>query len=127
MVSDFCNQNSSVFAEPVVREFFNDEHRIMLLALTLEDNQGCNFELEEAFRNYFFRIRFIKYIVSIIKVYSIDQMRRYQKYNERNVLVFDRPVSQDSEASTLGELYLQSMKKDPIVFTPQILIHSKPR
>jgi RNA polymerase sigma factor (sigma-70 family) len=90
----------------------------MLLALTLEGNLESKLELEEAFRKYFFRIRFIGYIVSTIKFRSIDQMRRYQKYKERNVLVFDRPVSQDSEATTLGELYLQSSKKEPIETYP---------
>jgi RNA polymerase sigma factor (sigma-70 family) len=63
---------------------------------------GKEEELNEAFRKYFFQFRFITYVTSSLKFMSIDQMRRNQRYATRNVLIYDRPSS-DESSMCIGE------------------------
>ncbi|MBU5445702.1 hypothetical protein [Paenibacillus sp. MSJ-34] len=87
----------------------------------LEGNENSKKELEEAFRRYFFRIRFSKFILSTIKYCSLDQVRLYRKRDKRNPLIFDHPVSDDDKGITLGELIYNNQKqniKQPIITDP---------
>ncbi|RKP51327.1 sigma-70 family RNA polymerase sigma factor [Cohnella endophytica] len=49
-------------------------------------------------------MRFVKFLVSTIKYCTIDQLRAHHKNDSRQILIFDRPVSEGG--GTLGESLL---------------------
>lgn len=115
--SGICNSNKFVFSDRVVQGFFQQDIHIDLLLKALNGDEDGQRELEEKFRKYFFRVRFVKFLVSTIKYCTIDQMRLIQKNDTRNQLIFDQPVSEEGDG-TLGEWLLG--KKQPQEFEPII-------
>ncbi|WP_159881395.1 sigma-70 RNA polymerase sigma factor region 4 domain-containing protein [Paenibacillus puerhi] len=117
---EYSVENRSVFSDRVIQDFFQKELNIELLLKTLDGDTDSQKELEERFRKHFFRVRFIKFIVSTIKYCTIDQTRYNQKNDTRNQLIFDRPASEDGDG-TLGELLLCTKMKpesEPIFSDP---------
>jgi DNA-directed RNA polymerase specialized sigma24 family protein len=101
---NYMEQNKELFKNPIVRGFLEDLAHVSLLARNLVSPSIENKnQLENAFRRHFFRIRFTKYLCSLIRFCDIDYHRKRTKEEQRNPLVFDTPIDQDGEA-TLGEL-----------------------
>lgn len=119
---EYRNNNKTIFEDRVVQEFFKNDDNVELLLRTLGGDTKSKDELEVRFRNHFFRIRFIKYLVSTIKFSSIDQLRSNQKNDVRNPLIFDHPASSDEgSSSTIGELLcsqLQEPFEKPTIIDP---------
>src|SRR5690554_319198 len=92
---DYCNSHHLVFSDRVVLNFFQEEQNVLLLLLAINGDMKAQGELEDSFRKYFFRIRFIKFLISTIKFCTIDQLRLNQKKDQRNQLIFDRPLSEE--------------------------------
>ncbi|MCY9517854.1 sigma-70 family RNA polymerase sigma factor [Paenibacillus apiarius] len=110
---DYCNTNKSVFSNRVVKDFFRKDDHILLLLFALDGDHASQSKLNEKFRKHFFRIRFITFIVSTIKYCTLDQLRLYQKNDMRYQLIFDRPASEEGDATPLGELLLGSQCANP--------------
>ncbi|MEK5645927.1 hypothetical protein BK138_34050 [Paenibacillus rhizosphaerae] len=102
---DYCHSKQNIFSNRVVKGFFQEEENVLLLLEAVDGNMDSRNELEEKFRKYYFRIRFVKFLVQTINFYTIDQMRMYRKHDYRYQLIFDRSAS-DEGNSTLGELLL---------------------
>jgi RNA polymerase sigma factor (sigma-70 family) len=100
---EYCKANKEVYSDRVVQTFFQRDENIELLLEAHEGNQDSERELEERFRKHFFQIRFLKFLVSTIKYYTIDQIRLNQKNDMRYQLIFDCPSSDEGEA-TLGDM-----------------------
>lgn len=113
----YSKANWSVFSDRVIQDFFHNEQNIELLLRGLDGEEVCQKELEDRFRKHLFRMRFVKFLISTIKYYTIGQMRLNHKNDTRNQLIFDRPVS-DEGGGTLGELLLgkQSLQEYETVF-----------
>lgn len=117
---DYCHSKQNIFSNRVVKGFFQEEENVLLLLEAVDGNMDSRNELEEKFRKYYFRIRFVKFLVQTINFYTIDQMRMYRKHDYRYQLIFDRPAS-DEGNSTLGELLLLnqiSTPSEPITSDP---------
>ncbi|MGC5775867.1 sigma-70 family RNA polymerase sigma factor [Paenibacillus pabuli] len=99
---EYKHQNPALFHNRVVLNFFEQEKHQKLLLESLRGEAGKEEELNEAFRKYFFQFRFVTYVTSSLKFMSIDQMRRNQRYATRNVLIYDRPSSDESSVC-IGE------------------------
>ncbi|UPK44915.1 sigma-70 family RNA polymerase sigma factor [Paenibacillus pabuli] len=99
---EYKHQNPALFHNRVVLNFFEQEKHRKLLLESMNGEDGKEEELNEAFRKYFFQFRFINYVTSSLKFMSIDQMRRNQRYATRNVLIYDRPSS-DESSTCIGE------------------------
>lgn len=102
---DYIKRNCSIFSDRVIESFFQNEENIELLLLAIDGNLDSLDQLNENFRKHFFRIRFTKYLISIIHTSTLDQIRRNYKNKKRNQLIFDRPVS-DKDQTSLGECLL---------------------
>ncbi|MBD8501118.1 sigma-70 family RNA polymerase sigma factor [Paenibacillus arenosi] len=100
----FKRKNQVLFDDRVMQEFFSHEPNIELLLFTLEGDCVSKQRLEENFRKHFFRIRFVKYLVSTIKFCAIDQFRANQRNDTRHPLIFDQPTREEQSTATLGEL-----------------------
>ncbi|MBE9916355.1 sigma-70 family RNA polymerase sigma factor [Paenibacillus donghaensis] len=101
-VSTYWEKNKKILRNPVVRGFFENQGNMELLARQLTSpTPEASQMFEAAFRRYFFRIRFTKYLSSLIKFCDIDYHRKRTLQEQRHPLVLDRPV--DDGESTLGE------------------------
>lgn len=110
---EYCNSNPSICADRVIKDFFTNDEHIKLLLQALDGDSDSGRQLEETFRKHYFRVRFIKYLVSTIKYSAIDQIRTYQRNSARNPLIFDRPALKEGSASTIGELLASTNYPDP--------------
>ncbi|CAH1200513.1 RNA polymerase sigma factor SigO [Paenibacillus plantiphilus] len=110
---DYCNNNPSICADRVVKDFFQSDDHVQLLLQVLDGSFESQQQLENAFRKHYFRVRFIKYLVSTIKFCAIDQMRTYQRNSLRNPLIFDHPALKEGSASTIGELLANTNNPEP--------------
>lgn len=96
--------NRSIFSDRVVHEFFQRDHHIELLLRAHEGEDECRRDLEDRFRKHFFRMRFVKFLSSTIKYYTLDELRIHRKRDTRIQLILDRPSSEEGDGTTLGEL-----------------------
>lgn len=95
---DYCDCHQTVFKDRVVQEFFQQDQHIELLVNALDGNAEEKRALEDRFRKHFFRIRFIKYLLSTIKYCTLDQMRKQQKLDINMPLIFDLPLKGEGAA-----------------------------
>lgn len=103
--NDYCRSNPSLFTNRVISGFFQHDCHTKLLLKVLNGNIESQQQLEDAFRKHYFRIRFLNYLVSIIRYCSIDQIRKYQKNNLRHQLIYDCPISENATATSIGDFY----------------------
>ncbi|RUS46742.1 sigma-70 family RNA polymerase sigma factor [Cohnella sp. AR92] len=102
-----CEENRLVYSDRVIRDFFLTDRHVVLLLRALDGEEEGRKELDDRFRKHFFRIRFVKYLVSTIKFCTIDQQRQHRKNDNRYPLIFDRPSSAEGDGGeTLGERQL---------------------
>lgn len=99
----FRQDHAALFENAVVRRFFEEPHHMRLLSdylsLPSYENQMI---LEQTFQRYFFRVRFTSYMSSIIKYANMDYQRKYKKDEDRELLIFDKPIDEEEDV-TLGE------------------------
>ncbi|TVX88179.1 sigma-70 family RNA polymerase sigma factor [Paenibacillus agilis] len=107
----FKRKNNVLFDDRVIQEFFSHGRNVELLLLTLEGDCVSKRQLEDNFRKHFFRIRFVKYLVSTIKFCAIDQFRFNQRNDTRHPLIFDQPTMDDQSTATLGELLCSQVEQ----------------
>ncbi|WP_186375500.1 sigma-70 family RNA polymerase sigma factor [Paenibacillus xylanexedens] len=100
---EYRNQNPELFCNQVIVNFFKQENNQKLLLGSMKGENDKEEALNESFRRYFFQIRFVAYVTSSLQFMSIDQMRRNQRYAARNVLIYDKPSSDDSSVC-IGEI-----------------------
>lgn len=101
--TDYCENNSLIVSDRMVEHFFKEETNIALLLSALDGDIRKQEELEEHFRRHFFHFRFVKFIVTTIKFCTYDYIRMNQRYDQRNPLIYDRPISDEDESTLFGE------------------------
>lgn len=96
------------FEVELISSFFRDQTNVALLISVL---QNCSEEnrrkIGQEFQRYIFHVRFVSYISSLIRYANIDYHRKRKKIEERNQLIFDTPIKEESEIS-LGEYLLSN-------------------
>ncbi|CAM4438825.1 sigma-70 RNA polymerase sigma factor region 4 domain-containing protein [Paenibacillus tarimensis] len=107
----YCEANPALLANRVVAGFFQDEARVGLLLKAMDGDPESRRELEQSFRRHFFRIRFMKYMVSTVKFAAIDQQRSCRRRDAVQPLLYDCPSTTEEGAPLLGELFQNS--RDP--------------
>lgn len=79
-----------LFENTIVHNFFLNPNHIKLLCYSLLTDSTT--ELDKAFRKFYFGIRFIRYINSLIKFATIDLVRKNNRDAQRTILIFDKPL-----------------------------------
>ncbi|URJ45485.1 sigma-70 family RNA polymerase sigma factor [Paenibacillus polymyxa] len=131
MLSETETQKNTLFSDVprsfksdrIIQSFFMNEENVRLYTNSRNGIKESKYELEERFRKHFFQVRFITFLVNTIKYCTIDQLRNQQKRNSRFALIFDQPLSEEQETSTLGEMlgnhqddFLENLITDPATF-----------
>ncbi|MFC4775818.1 hypothetical protein ACFO9Q_03370 [Paenibacillus sp. GCM10023252] len=92
---EYKKNKKRIFSDRIIQSFFQDGVHIELLILASDGNSDAQKQIEEKFLRHYFRIRFINYVSSTIKFYTIGQQRALQKYDTRSLLVLDKPISEN--------------------------------
>lgn len=103
---DYNKREKLIFSNEIVSSFFQKEENVIYFLRAIDGEIDYQQQLNESFRKHFFRIRFIKYMVSTIHYCAIDQMRRSHKKSKKDLLIFDHPVSDNENSTTFGDLIL---------------------
>ncbi|MBM7647034.1 RNA polymerase sigma factor (sigma-70 family) [Scopulibacillus daqui] len=62
-------------------------------------------KLDHGFKQFFFKMRFIKYISNLIYYHSIDLDKRYKNFYQRHSLILDKPIQMDDNKVTFLDVY----------------------
>lgn len=101
-VYTYLERNKDILKNPVIQGFFeNQENVVMLASHIINPTTEVSISLEEAFKHYFFKVRFTKYLCSLIRFCDIDYHRKRTRDDQRNPLIFDSPL--DEGDATVGE------------------------
>ncbi|PZD96706.1 hypothetical protein DNH61_05760 [Paenibacillus sambharensis] len=104
----YCEAHPALLANRIVAGFFQDESRVGLLLRAMDGDAESRRELEQSFRRHFFRIRFLKYMVSTVKYATIDQQRSCRRRDTVQPLLYDCPSAKEEGAPPIGELFQNS-------------------
>ncbi|WP_375102280.1 hypothetical protein ACDZ28_01005 (plasmid) [Paenibacillus sp. RS8] len=113
---------------PIVLGFSSHPENAILVEKFINNPTESNHEkLNQAFKIYIFAIRFTKYLSSLITNSRIDYLRKVKKDEERELLIFDKPLSTDEDVA-LGEILsnvyhgedIPQVTVDPDVFQSQL-------
>ncbi|WP_379162723.1 sigma-70 family RNA polymerase sigma factor [Paenibacillus sp. sgz5001063] len=104
---------------PIVLGFSSHpENALYVQKFIHEPNTTNQAKLNQAFKAYLFAIRFTKYLSSLITNSRIDYLRKIKKEEERELLIFDKPGS-DEDTVSLGEILSNVYNGDDI---PQVTV-----
>lgn len=105
---------------PIIRGFTSHlENSALVKKYILDPNESNLEKLNQAFKIYIFAIRFTKYLSSLIGNSRIDYVRRTMKDEERELVIFDKPISEE-EDKTLGEMLTSAYHGDDL---PQVTVN----
>ncbi|GIP40552.1 hypothetical protein J31TS4_38320 [Paenibacillus sp. J31TS4] len=111
LFTQYQQTHSPLFINWIIRHFFETPEHVLLLCLFLQTNdQESKDCLEEAFRRFFFAIRFSKYVRSTIRYQAVVQDRRRQRYQDKHHMILDKAIGEDGE-STLGDHVLAETRE----------------
>ncbi|MBB2480725.1 sigma-70 family RNA polymerase sigma factor [Bacillus sp. APMAM] len=93
-IKDFIEANRKRLNEPIMKHFLEDEtnYQLLLKAL-LNPTFNSRKKLDDAFRNYFKKVKTVNYLSKMIYFYSIDFDKRITKQNKRNIIKEDKELA----------------------------------
>jgi len=100
-VSGICKCITLFSTTPVINVFLQDCRNSELFHLAIHGDHQALIRLETCFQKYFFKIRFIKYISSIVKNCTFDYNRRKYFYEKRHALILDKSLAGDTETTLI--------------------------
>lgn len=104
---------------PVVQGFCSHSINAVLLRKYADDPSKDNLDkLNHAFKIYLFALRFSKYLKSLITKGRIDYIRRVKKHEEREPVIYDKPLSAEDE-TVIGEMLVAVYHGDDL---PQVTV-----
>lgn len=110
-IEAFCNKYKDKMNEPIVRNFLNDKDNYALFEnAILNPNEENKHLLNQAFAEYYRKIKIINYISKLVKYYSIDIEKRINLVKKRNILILDTSINEDEEESIKMDVLSSSMK-----------------
>ncbi|WP_397540311.1 sigma-70 family RNA polymerase sigma factor [Rummeliibacillus pycnus] len=97
---EFIQDNEEFLNNPVIKDFLSEKANYQLLKQSICHPTFQNKELlDQAFRGFYFNIRFTAYISSTLYFHAINLDKKISKVNYRFPLTLDKPVKEDSEMS----------------------------
>lgn len=100
-----AKQSAALSSDAMVERFFSHPQNVGLLCSYLDSPSPDGWkQLEEAFVNFCFEVRFTKYISSTIKFTYMDYQRK-RKRAVRHIAILDMKAHEDHD-ETIGERYV---------------------
>ncbi len=97
---EFIKENEEFLNNPVIKEFLSKEKNYQLFKSSICHPTFQNQEqLDQAFRAFYFHIRFTAYVSSTIYFHGVNLDKKVRETNFKFPLTLDQPVGDDSEIS----------------------------
>ncbi|CAM3997794.1 sigma-70 family RNA polymerase sigma factor [Mesobacillus zeae] len=103
-VEQFKHSNKDFLSNPLIKEFLADEeHYELFTEAVCSPCDEVQERINEKFKEFYFRIRFISYVSSTLYFHGINLDKKIRKHDQRFPLQLDQPINNESE-TTLKEL-----------------------
>lgn len=97
-VEKFMNDHPALLSNPVIINFLKEEKNVHLLIQAMRCPTKENIAyLDEAFREFYLKIRWIAFASQLLYYGSIDYDKKHRKDRERYPLILDKPLQGDQE------------------------------
>lgn len=107
----FYLENDALMQNEVIQSFLKSAKNEQLLAQVLMDPSDKNTkELDKQFKEYYLKIKIIKYISSLIYFYTIDFDKKNNRRNRRFTLILDAPKQQNDNDNPVNVIDVQPSK-----------------
>ncbi|WP_238655564.1 sigma-70 family RNA polymerase sigma factor [Paenibacillus piscarius] len=111
---------------PIIKNFLNDKSNYELLLMNIKNPTLSNKnQLDEAFKTYFFEIRFISYISSLIRYSSIDFDKKERIIQKRMVFTLDDFNSISTQDYFLEDAQIESIASTSLLYNGIKLLTKK--
>ncbi|MED1042463.1 sigma-70 family RNA polymerase sigma factor [Bacillus mycoides] len=111
-IEAFCSKYKEKMNEPIVRNFLRDKGNYAIFQEAILNPTHENIHLlNQAFADYYRKVKIINYISKLVKYYSIDIEKRIHLNKKRNVLTLDASINEDDENSIKMDV-LSSSEED---------------
>ncbi|MBY7141576.1 sigma-70 family RNA polymerase sigma factor [Virgibacillus sp. NKC19-3] len=105
ILSEVIEQIKKTLDQPIMKTFLEDDENVELLINAMEHPTEFNFnKLDEVFGQHLQKARMMKYLINLIRIYSIDFDKKQRKLNDRFPLIVDKPLGDEGEDETIGSL-----------------------
>ncbi|WP_027964669.1 sigma-70 family RNA polymerase sigma factor [Halalkalibacillus halophilus] len=102
-VEEFKEKNPTIFDHQIIQRFFHDQNNMSLLRRAIEKNDDNALkQLNDTFQTFYLKFRLVSYIAVLSHRYSSYYDQHLKKLNNQNLLILDKPVTENSE---LGDLF----------------------
>lgn len=112
----FTLKEKAKLKEPIVENFLKIEANYQLFSAFIESpSPEIKNALDSAFKAYYKRVKVIAYIDKLIHYYSMDLDKKINKYNAKQQLILDKPIS---ESGTMKDIVPSNQQ--PILYSFQL-------
>ncbi|WP_019913614.1 sigma-70 family RNA polymerase sigma factor [Paenibacillus sp. HW567] len=110
---------------PIIKNFLNDKNNYELLLLNITDPSLSNkIRLDEAFKSFYFEIRFTTYISSLIRFSSIDFDKKERRLEKRMILNLEDKYMTTQESFS-NDAHLESIASSSLLYNGMLLLTMK--
>lgn len=121
---DYIHENKELFNNKLIKEFLkNKDNEALLINAICNSSKSNTDRLNEAFKDFYFSIRFTSYISSALYFNAINFDKKNRKLQSRNLLTLDKPIK-NTEVNTFKEMIHDEkaeIKVDSIVKSENII------
>lgn len=116
---------------PIIKDFLNDLNNYKLLLRNITDPSSSNKTLlDEAFKNFFFEVRFTTYISSLIRYSSIDFDKKERKIQKKAALILDDTFNNikfnmTTQESSLDDAEIENITSSSLLYKGLLLLTKK--
>lgn len=97
---DFIQNNAEFLNNPVIKDFLYNKENYQLLKQSICHPTFQNKEmLDQAFRGFYFNIRFTAYVSSTLYFHAINLDKKISRMNYCFPVTLDQPIKEDSEVT----------------------------
>ncbi|MGM0837665.1 MAG: sigma-70 family RNA polymerase sigma factor [Bacillota bacterium] len=109
----YLKANEDQLKNSIINSFLTIPENMELLKQVIEDptNHLIN-QLDESFKEFYFRIRFTSYLSKTIHFHSINFDKRHRQNSDRFKLILDKPLNNETETSLIDVLAKTEFKEE---------------
>jgi len=111
-VANYFDKIEKHLQNPIIKSFLNiPENMDLLREVINKPSDASKKTLDEAFREYYFNIRFTTYLSQAIYFNAINYDKKIKLFSDRNQSILDRPLRGDQNGTLIDFLTSAEWKK----------------
>jgi RNA polymerase sigma factor (sigma-70 family) len=112
-LTGYLKANEDQLKNAIIHSFLAIPENMELLKQVIEDpTDQLIHQLDQSFKEFYFRIRFTSYLSKTIHFHSINFDKKYRQNADRFRLILDKPLNSDTETSLLDVLATTEFKDE---------------